>query len=335
MATKKISFLFIILLSIFGTKAQAYDIAVNNADGVTIYYRYINDNELEVTKGEKYVIENGIAVNTEILYTGSVAIPEKVTYANATRRVTSIGYNAFNDCSGLTSVTIPNSVTNIGKYAFYGCSGLTSVTIPNSVMCIGDHAFSSCSGLTSITIGNSVTSIGVGAFFDWGLSEVKVISKIEDPYDINTKVFSDNTYSNATLYVPEWTIDKYKATEGWKLFSHIEEGSGNSNTPTEQNKCEKPTISIKNGKLIFSCATEGVTYKYRIQASSYKSGDGNYIDFTPSYTIAVYAIKYGYENSDRATLVVSASSGIKGDANGDGTVNVKDIVTVVNFIDKK
>ena len=77
-----------------------------------------------------------------------------------------IAENAFNDCSGLTSVTIPNSVTSIASYAFKDCSGLTSVTIPNSVTSIGSYAFNNCSGLTSITIPNSVTSIGWGAFVD-------------------------------------------------------------------------------------------------------------------------------------------------------------------------
>ena len=78
--------------------------------------------------------------------------------------VTSIGYLAFSDCSGLTSVTIPNSVTSIGNQAFQGCSGLTSVTIPNSVTRIGYDAFRDCSGLTSINIPNSVTYIGSNAF---------------------------------------------------------------------------------------------------------------------------------------------------------------------------
>ena len=87
--------------------------------------------------------------------------------------VTSIGDFAFSDCSSLTSITIPDSVTSIGDFAFSGCSSLTSITIldsvtsitiPDSVTSIGDFAFSGCSSLTSITIPDSVTSIGDDAF---------------------------------------------------------------------------------------------------------------------------------------------------------------------------
>ncbi|MCH5213966.1 MAG: leucine-rich repeat protein, partial [Muribaculaceae bacterium] len=60
---------------------------------------------------------------------GSLVIPEKVTYGGNTYSVTSIGESAFYNCSGLASVTIPNSVTTIGRFAFHGCSGLTSVYI--------------------------------------------------------------------------------------------------------------------------------------------------------------------------------------------------------------
>ena len=92
--------------------------------------------------------------------------------------VTSIGDQAFWDCSGLTSITIPNSVTSIGDRAF-AFSGLTSITIPNSVTSIGDWAFGSCSGLTSVTIPNSVTSIGEGAFqFCSGLTSVTIPNSV-------------------------------------------------------------------------------------------------------------------------------------------------------------
>ncbi|MBQ0153219.1 MAG: leucine-rich repeat domain-containing protein [Bacteroidales bacterium] len=115
-------------------------------------------------------------------YTGSVVIPASISYDGKTYSVTTIEYYAFRDCSGLTSVTIPNSVTTIGESAFYSCSGLTSpvynancfaylprshqgtYSIPNGIKQIVGAAFSGCSGLTSITIPNSVTTIGREAF---------------------------------------------------------------------------------------------------------------------------------------------------------------------------
>ena len=123
--------------------------------------------------------------------TGTLTIPESVSYEGMEYSVTSIGNDAFNGCSDFTgsltlgnflttigeyafalcsgftgSLTIPNSVTSIGKYAFLGCSGFTgSLTIPNSVTTIGPTAFSYCSGFTgSLTIPNSVTEIGYCAF---------------------------------------------------------------------------------------------------------------------------------------------------------------------------
>jgi len=94
--------------------------------------------------------------------------------------VTTIGNNAFYECSSLISTDIPNSVTSIGEDAFTLCYHLTSVTIPNSVIRIEGRAFYVCYGLTSVTIPSSVTSIGYWAFADCvGLTAINV--DVENP----------------------------------------------------------------------------------------------------------------------------------------------------------
>ena len=107
-------------------------------------------------------------------------IPSSVIYNGVSYIVTNIGLHAFDGCSGLTSIGIPNTVTNIGLYAFMWCRSLTSVTIPNSVDSIGRGAFSGCTGLTSVTIPNSVTSIGRSAFDGCtGLTSVTIPNSVD------------------------------------------------------------------------------------------------------------------------------------------------------------
>ena len=334
--TKKLSLLFALMLSTL--MVSAHDIEVKNADGVTIYYNYINNGtELEVSfRGDSYS-----SYSDE--YQGNVVIPEEVTFMNRTRKVTSIGNYAFYLCSKLTSVTIPNSVTSIGEGAFQSCSGLTSVTIPNSVTSIGGSAFYGCSGLTSVTIGSGVTSIGSSAFD--GADIPIVVSLIENPFAItgktsNSRTFTQNTFLNAALYVPKGAIEKYKATDGWKDFVFMEEGEGpGGDTPEppipEPQKCATPTINYENGKLTFSCDTEGATCQYSITDTDIKAGSGNEVQLTTTYKVTVYATKAGYENSDEATLEINVSggaSGLRGDVNEDGSVNGTDIQEVINII---
>lgn len=94
-----------------------------------------------------YVIENGEVTITKCdKSVTEVVIPSEIEGYP----VTSIGEYAFCDCTGLTSVTIPNSVTTICRKAFYGCSGLTSITIPSSVIRIAPLAFRWCSKLSDV-----------------------------------------------------------------------------------------------------------------------------------------------------------------------------------------
>ena len=105
--------------------------------------------------------------------------------------VTAIGYSAFSDRTGLTSVTIPDSVKEIGHFAFSNCTGLTSVTIPNGVKEIGGSAFKGCEGLTSVAIPNSVKKIGYCAFLGCtSLSSVEIAPENQRFYVENGLVIS-------------------------------------------------------------------------------------------------------------------------------------------------
>ena len=218
-----ITFLLTMLMSMIGIQAFGHDIEVANADGVTIYYKYINNStELAVTC-------RGIYYSDYSEYSGNVVIPETVTYNDKTYSVTSIGDYAFSGCGGLTEVTIPNSVTSIGESAFSGCTGLTEVTIGNSVTSIGSSAFRGCTALTSVTfhckeigswfsynssikeviIGNEVTSIGDYAFyFCTGLTEVTIGNSVTSIGDLAfngctglTEVTIGNSVTSIGIYV--------------------------------------------------------------------------------------------------------------------------------------
>lgn len=95
---------------------------------------------------------------------GALIIPSIAKDGDVDYIVTSIGANAFQWCSNLTSITIPNSITSIGDRAFNECSSLITVAIPSSVISIGESVFWNCTGMTSVTIPNTINSIGYGTF---------------------------------------------------------------------------------------------------------------------------------------------------------------------------
>ena len=130
--------LFTLLLAVAASVGTMFAVTIVTIDGIAY-----NLNEVEQTAE---------VTSKDPVYSGQVVIPSSVTYNDQTYSVTRIGYRAFSDCSGLTSVTIPNSVTSIGNYALSGCSRLTSIEIPNSVTSIGNYALSGCYGLTAIDV---------------------------------------------------------------------------------------------------------------------------------------------------------------------------------------
>ena len=254
--------LLLILLLFSSFSALAYDCKVDN-----IYYNLNNeDKTASVTYMGLYTSDNKDA------YVGNIIIPESITYSGTTYSVTSIGDNAFRDCSGLTSVTIPNSVTSIGdgafafcsgltsvtipnsvtsigEGAFFGCSGLTTMTIPNSVTSIGDLVFYGCSGLTSVTISNSVTSIGYGAFS--GCSSLTTVTIPNSVTSIGKYAFHNcSGLTSVTIGNSVTTVGKYAFADCSGLTSVVVDK--NNGTFDSRDNCNA-IIETSTNKLVVGC----------------------------------------------------------------------------------
>ena len=166
-----------------------------------------------------YASVDGILYNKNI--TTLIRCPEGKALIEIPNSVTSIGYEAFYGCTGLTSIEIPNSVIEIGNYAFFGCTGLTLIEIPDSVIKIGDRAFQSCSSLKSITIPNSVTSIGFSVFEDC-TELISIEFKAKNPLIIDQRPL----YGVSRLIqikVPCGSKAIYQCTKVWNEFVNYEE----------------------------------------------------------------------------------------------------------------
>ena len=161
-----------------------------------------------------------------------------------------LGDYVFNDCYGLTSLTLPSSVTEIGEDAFMNCRGLTNFTIPSGVTSIGHGAFFCCYGLISLTIPSSVTAIGSRAFNDCsGLTSI--YAYMEKLPETGSNLFLGCDEKKCTVYVPKGTYDDYFVSE-FGFFSHIVEfdATGIDKTTTSTDVEEVSRYSLNGQRLV-------------------------------------------------------------------------------------
>ena len=196
------------VLESVGTVLSASAYVPYSYDGITyegLYYNVTDTGEIEIARCYEYVRKVNIPIEIDGKFVTSIG---KEAFFNCTGlteitipdSVTSIGGRAFSGCTSLTEITIPDGVTSIESGTFFGCTSLTEITLPDSVTDIeGQYydgysyygAFSGCTSLTEITIPDSVTSIGECVFSGCtGLTEITIPDSVKY---IGEEAFKDCT----------------------------------------------------------------------------------------------------------------------------------------------
>lgn len=217
------------------------------------------------------------------------------------------------DMTSFNELKYFTGITTIPSQNFMNCSKLITITIPENVTSIGDYAFSGCMSLTQL----------------YCMAEEPPSASSAFERNSTGTVYSAVDKSAVSLYVPASGFNLYSTQEPWKSFKEILTIDGSEVVVP---KCATPTIGVVEGKIKFTCETEGVSFVSSItMPTSNKSADGTEISLSHKYKVSVYAKKKGYIDSDKAEAEFEGSL-IRGDLNNDGIVNVADHVDLSKII---
>lgn len=223
-----------------------------------------------------------------------------------TKELMFIGDNAFTDCTSLKSIQLMESIKGIGSQAFKNCTSLESAVIPQQITEIEEEAYYGCTNLRHLTLPERLKEIGRNAFVNCGLHEI--VSLNTTPPHISIGGFDGVSVFDCIVKVPEEAIDTYMGSK-WSMF-RIEGydgtgGGGGTEEPSIPEVCEKPVISITDGKLTATSATPGAECNISITSEDCRNYDGNEpIELSGVYNITAYAHAEGYQNSPVAKAVI-------------------------------
>lgn len=204
-----------------------------------------------------------------------------------------IGPWAFGKCCNLNSVTLPAQLKEIGSRAFYYCSALSEIVVPDSVTSIEESTFEGCYNLNSVTLPAQLKEIGRNAFKGCQLKEITCYSAIPPSCDN----YEFKTYGTPTLYVYESAMPLYKETYPWSQFKMEAMADGGSGPE----QCATPIVSFADGRLHFTCDTEGAEVFYTLKCPDVISYEtlltSEDVPLEAYYEITCYAKAKGYLRS--------------------------------------
>ncbi len=289
---------------------------------------------------------------------GSLSIPETVT---------SLGAYSMAFCDQLTSVVLPSSLTQIGDDALYACTGLTTLTIPQGVKKIGAGAFYYCYDLESITCypsavpslsGNILTSAMYGEVTLY--VPTQLLSKYKSargwksfshilPIEEKLSCSSELAYPMASTSVTLSMLVANTNVRSYEMYFHLPEGV----TPLMRSEgipaCEFPSPRYKGGSVTANMEQVGDNdYYLRVTLSddcTFVGNEGELLKCWFKVGNLPYGEAVGYIDQTVVTyfdgtetavqdcdILIAVENGLLGDANGDGKVNVADVMVTVNKV---
>lgn len=272
-----------------------------------------------------------VTIGNGVTHIGNAAFNECYSLTSVTipNSVTEIGSGAFNLCSGLSSVEIPGSLTVLSPALFFGCTSLASITIPEGVTEIGDAAFEWCTSLTSVSIPASVQSIGEGVFGSCtNLSSITVdaANTVYDSRDNCNAIIETSTNTLIAGCMSTIIPASVTAIGGYAFY----ECTGLTSVTIGNEVIAIDDYAFSNCKGLTSITVENETPISISQKAFLNVDKAACTLYVPAGSKSAYENAEGwkeFENIEETVLDY-----VIGDANGDSSVDIGDVIAILNFM---